>query len=234
MKPRVELIYDMDCPNVGEARAVLLKAFVHANVQPSWSEMDRKAADSPAYARSYGSPTILINGRDVAGASSAEPADCCRLYPQANGYQGVPALPHVVEALNHARNRSSAGFRWSEFFATLPGVLVAVVPVAHCPACWPAYGAILGALGLGFLFNAEYLLPITLAVLGACLFALGYRAHYRHGWRPLALGVAASALILIGKFVVTSDPALYVGLTLLVLASIWNALSRKEKDYAKN
>ena len=62
----VELIYDRDCPNVHEARTQLLHAFARAKVEARWQEWRADDDDSPARVRGYGSPTILVDGRDVA------------------------------------------------------------------------------------------------------------------------------------------------------------------------
>ena len=83
--PRVELIYDKDCPNIQGARAALLQGFVEAGLQPSWTEWDRKSAESPPHVRQYGSPTILVDGRDVAGAEPADRSDACRVYDHGLG-----------------------------------------------------------------------------------------------------------------------------------------------------
>lgn len=61
--PRVELIYDMDCPNVQHARKALHIGFSEAGLQPSWTEWGRKPPESVAYARRFRFPTILVGGR---------------------------------------------------------------------------------------------------------------------------------------------------------------------------
>lgn len=233
MTPRVELIYDIDCPNVPEARKLLLCAFAEAGLKPIWSEFDRQAADSPSYAKNYGSPTILVNGKDVA-ETIGNSAACCRLYFHQQGISGVPDLAQIVAAFKQAASTGpTSRFRWRQFVATLPSV-AALLPVLHCPACWTAYGGILTALGLGFLFQATYLLPITGALLLLALFALGYRANTRHGYLPLALGLISVTAIILGKFLLDSNLAVYAGLTLLFVASVWNALPLKEACYAKD
>jgi len=96
MTCRVELVYDRDCPNVNEARAVLRRAFAHVGVAPAWVEWDRKTPDTPDYAKGYGSPTILVDGKDVAGAEPSAEADCCRLYSDGKtGFRGVPPVEQV-------------------------------------------------------------------------------------------------------------------------------------------
>lgn len=74
--PTVEFIYDRDCPNVEVARENLRRAFVEAGLPSRCQEWDRADADAPAHARRWGSPTVLVNGRDVAGAVASEAANC--------------------------------------------------------------------------------------------------------------------------------------------------------------
>lgn len=233
MTLQVELIYDSDCPNVAEARKLLSRAFTLAGHSPKWSEFDRQAADSPPYAKDYGSPTILVNGQDVAENANNNAA-CCRLYSHPQGTSGIPQLEQVVAALKQSAVTAEAGkFRWRHFVAALPS-LAALLPVLHCPACWPAYAGVLTAFGLGFLFQSTYLMPITSALLFLALFALGYRARTRHGYLPLALGLISVSAIILGKFLLASNLAVYVGLTLLFVASVWNSSPRKEACYAKD
>lgn len=108
MTIRVELVYDRDCPNVDAARAVLRCAFAEIGVAPAWKEWDRKARDAPHYVRGYGSPTILVNGKDVAGVEPRAGADCCRLYrSDEGGLCGVPLVAQIVAAMR--RNHDISG-----------------------------------------------------------------------------------------------------------------------------
>lgn len=233
MKPQVELIYDSDCPNVADARILLSRALSEAELSPIWKEFDRLAPDSPPYVKDYGSPTILVNGYDVA-ENAGNSAACCRLYSHPQGASGVPQLEQVVAALKHPEPKVEAGkFRWPHFVATLPS-LAALLPVLQCPACWPAYAGFLTALGLGFLFQATYLLPIITILLLLALFALGCQANTRHGYLPLALGLVSVGVIIVGKFLLNSNLAIYLGMTLLFVASAWNAFPRKGTCCAKD
>ena len=100
MTRKVELITDADCQNVEAAREQLRQAFAAVGEVPSWDEWDREADDAPEYARSYGSPTVLVNGRDVVGEATESDGNCCRVYEGANGrFQGVPAVEKIVAAL---------------------------------------------------------------------------------------------------------------------------------------
>jgi mercuric ion transport protein len=107
---RVELIYDGDCPNVPKARVRLLQAFAEAGIAPHWLEWERGDPASPDYVRGYGSPTILVDGRDVEGAGPSDDIHCCRLYSDSeSGFQGAPPVRSITSALRMGRAESTQG-----------------------------------------------------------------------------------------------------------------------------
>lgn len=226
----VVLLYDRACPNVPAARANLMRAFSEARVTASWRE--ELVDGAPVLARAFGSPTILVNGEDVANLGPAQAA-CCRTYPDGRGrLVGAPPVEMIAAALRRhepaepavpavvpARARSSA----KTTLGVVPGVLLALLPKVACPGCWPAYAGVLGSLGLGFLLDTAWLLPLTLVALAAALLALGIRAPRRRGYGPLLVGAAASAALVTGKFVLEWDPMMWAGVAALVAASVWNA-----------
>lgn len=229
----VELIYDQDCPNVSRTRAHLLRAFGEAHLPATWLEWERSDPTSPGYVRSYGSPTILVDGKDVAGAEASEGISCCRLYAIASGgFDGVPPIKTIVSSLLTSEGccvsgeRSGGRSRWRSFLATVPAVGTTFLPVGACPACWPVYAGFLSSLGLGFMAKTAYLLPLTLVFLSMAVGALAFRAGTRRGYGPFALGVVASAVVVGGKFVLGSNPIMYLGIGLLVAGSIWNIWPR--------
>jgi hypothetical protein len=222
----VELIYDADCPNVRAARAELLHAFAEVGLQPHWTEWDSNSAESPAYARGYGSPTILVDGKDVADAMPAE-ANCCRIYDGPGGRaQGFPNAGTIRDALiavsQHAIGAKTGKVKNTGFWAAIPAIGVALLPKVVCPLCWPAYTALLGVLGLEFVDYTPYLFPFTLLFLGIVLSVLGYRARASKQRGPIILGVLASIGIVVGKFVYGFSPAIYGGITLLLIACVWD------------
>jgi len=100
---KVEIVCDPDCPNVPEARAQLLRAFAEAGISPGWIEWNRNSAAAPIYARAFGSPTVLVNGQDVAEQTSTSGNACCRLYPDPSGtLRGAPSVERIVVALKAA------------------------------------------------------------------------------------------------------------------------------------
>ena len=227
MMYRVELVYDSDCPNVGQTRAALLQACAQAGVSASWVEWDRKAPESPAYVREYGSPTILVNGKDVADAEPGEEVDCCRLYSDGeNGLHRTPSVEQIAAALTKCESATLiVGGRG--LLTVAPGIGTSLLPVLTCPACWPAYAGLLGSIGLGFLVNTTSLLLVTALLLGLALVSLGYRATSRRGYGPLGAGIGAVSLILVSKFALSSNALLYLGLASLMGASLWNSWPHK-------
>ena len=219
----VELLYDQSCPNVEATRAALLRAFAKFGRPPRWTEWERSAPDSPAYARTYGSPTILVDGRDI--VQDKPSGESCRVYAGASGMLGgVPPLDKIVEALNH----SAAASGISGLFAAVPTTGAFLLPIGACPACWPVYAAFLGPLGLGFLLSERYLLPVAGIFLVVTLAAFTYRASARRGYGPFLVGVASATMTVVGKFFLASAPILSLGLVGLFAAAVWNAWPRRQ------
>jgi hypothetical protein len=96
---RVELIYDADCPNVAETRANLLRALTTAQVEAKCTEWERSSPSSPAYAAGFGSPTVLVEGLDVAGENPTPYISCCRFYAFEGRYSGAPSVELILSYL---------------------------------------------------------------------------------------------------------------------------------------
>jgi hypothetical protein len=61
-------------------------------------EIDVTSEHAPPWARSWGSPTILVDGADVAGGSPSLSEPSCRLYPS-----GAPSIAQIRARLAAAR-----------------------------------------------------------------------------------------------------------------------------------
>lgn len=225
--PAVDFIYDDECPNVEAARAHLRKAFAACRLPAKWEEHRIGDPAVPQRARGFGSPTIIVNGKDVAGAEP-EAEQCCRIYATGGG---VPTVEVIATALEDATKNGppsgGSGSRWRSSVAVLPGIGAALLPNVACPACWPAYAGVLSSLGLGFLIDGAWLLPITAAGLAVALGAFALRARRRRGYGPLFAGLVASTAVLVGKFGIGVDVLTYAGVGVLVAASIWNLWPRR-------
>lgn len=95
----VELVYEQGCPGVPETRHSLLKAFSSLDLRPEWLEWERGDPGLPDHAQGFGSPTVLVEGRDVAGEPANADAGSCRLYRSSDGYCRSPSAEMIREAL---------------------------------------------------------------------------------------------------------------------------------------
>lgn len=101
-KRNVEMVYDPDCPNVEECRIALRQALTEIGEAPVWHEWDRSSPSTPMAYRALGSPTVLLDGRDICGpgAEIAE-GNSCRLYANEDRdcLCGAPSVRTLVNGL---------------------------------------------------------------------------------------------------------------------------------------
>lgn len=221
----IELVYEKTCPNIEAARSQLLRAFTKAGITPRWQEWEVSTPEAPTHIHGYGSPTILVDSKDVSGDNIEGDDYCCRVYSHGENNKGVPAVTDIVNALKSARQtpeQTKHGSRWRLNGATLPAIGVAFLPKLACPACWPAYAGLFSSSGVGFFDYTPYLLPLTVVFVLIAVAALAFRAKQRRGYKPFLVGILAAGILLIGKFHYENDTAMYAGLLLLVAASLWN------------
>ncbi len=217
---KVEFIYDRDCPNIKSTRSNLLLAFSRLKIPANWIEWERNSEESPDYARKYGSPTILVNGQDLANIQPND-SNNCRLY---NG-SGTPSVDLLVNVL---KNQSTSGKRAGILgaFSIGPGVGAAILAKASCPLCYPAIAGFLTSIGAGFLFEGTYFLILMSIFFAFALFGLFHRAKSRRGYYPFFLGFIGVTLASSGKYF-ESDIIFYFGIGALLVASVWNLIPAK-------
>ena len=99
--PHVELVYDADCPNVEPARAAIREALSAVGAREEWQEWNRSAPETPEALRRFGSPTVLVSGRDVGGDDGAgADANSCRIYADVSGrVSGAPSTQLILAAI---------------------------------------------------------------------------------------------------------------------------------------
>ena len=98
----------------------------------------------------------------------------------------------------------------------------------HCAL--PAYAGLISSMGLAFLLSTTYLFTLTASFVFLSVLALAFRAKRRRGYAPFVVGSIAAVIMLVGKFALNWNPALYGGVALLFGASLWNSwpiVSRK-------
>jgi hypothetical protein len=141
--------------------------------------------------------------------------------------RGAPSVEQIVAALR--AYRLAGPTQWRQLPLALPALLVSLLPNLTCPECWPAYGAVLGALGLGFVSTGVWLLPLTIMSLLVALWGFAAAAIARRGYGPLLIGLAAAFTLVIGKFFLNSNTLWIAGLAQLIFASFRNAWRRDSK-----
>jgi hypothetical protein len=99
----VDLVYDRDCPNVERARSMIRTALGEVGGRAVSREWDREDSATPARFRSYGSPTVLVNGRDVGcdeNEAAQSDANSCRVYADDRGRLcGAPSARLIIDTI---------------------------------------------------------------------------------------------------------------------------------------
>ena len=235
---KVEFIWDDDCPNVKQTRANLMRAFSETGMKAQWDEWRRDDPAAPDYVRRYGSPTVLVDGVDVAGAAAEADANCCRIYSETDGsVSGVPSVEMIARGLLGADRRQTDGGQDVsstqgdggpvQFLGVLPGLAFGLLPKVTCPMCWPAYAGVLSAAGLGFLLESAWLMPLSTFFMALAVGSLAWRAGRRRGYGPFWLGLIAALWLLVGKFAFDNQTAVYAGTGAIFIAAVWNSWPRR-------
>ena len=216
----VELIYDADCPNVPAARSQLIMAFMQTGTSARWQEWERGSPDAPDHARAYGSPTILVDGKDISGVAPDAGTRACRVYNDGSGnLSRTPSIQTISLALfNAAPPKQPVASRWQPMAASFPAIGTALLPKLTCPLCFPAYAAVLSALGIEFLDYTPYLLPLTAIFLAVTIAVLVFQTGRTGNVVPLVLGIVASLIVVFTKFVIESNWLTAGGVIMLVAA----------------
>lgn len=102
--PTIELLYFSGCPNYQRALTVLQEAVTMAKLDASIDLVAVETQEEAEHQQFYGSPTIRINGADIAPPDrSAHPALACRIYRTAEGrLTPIPPLEAIVAALHRS------------------------------------------------------------------------------------------------------------------------------------
>ena len=96
MTPRVELVYFEGCPHAHEARRRMTLALTAAGLDSRWDEWDTGVPATPEKYRRFGSPTVLVDGTDVAGGAEGSGMRCV--------VGGAPAVDVILSALRSAQS----------------------------------------------------------------------------------------------------------------------------------
>ncbi len=89
---RIELVYFHGCPHVDEARSNVRQALLSSGGSADWIEWDLLAESTPDEYRIHDSPTVLIDGEDVAGLEGQDDGLACRV-------EGAPSTRRILNKL---------------------------------------------------------------------------------------------------------------------------------------
>ena len=101
-------MYDTGCPNTEGARELLSRVLQEVGVPAVWTEWCTDDPRCPEDRRRMGSPTILVNGKDVApgphpwAASGPGDGPMCRVYRDGDTVSGLPPRDRVLAAVSRA------------------------------------------------------------------------------------------------------------------------------------
>jgi len=139
-------------------------------------------------------------------------------------------------------NLEQPSWSWKNPLSTFSGTtLLVFFTRLLCPSCWPMYAGILSSMGLGFLVQKVWLMPLTIFTLLFVMSSLAYRANCRRGFKPFILGMLGAIALLSGQFIFPSISmekdllnwffiskwSIDVGALLLITASVWNGWPNK-------
>lgn len=100
---KIQLLYFDGCPNLERARVVLRDAMIAEHIDQAIEELDLESPTAPESVRGWGSPTILIDGKDVTGAHRTA-GSSCRLYAN-----GAPIIDEIRARLAAAKHGPAVG-----------------------------------------------------------------------------------------------------------------------------
>jgi len=100
--PRIEFFYWADCPSHERALALLRQVMAEEAIQAPVEIVEIKTEAEAEHHQFYGSPTIHMNGSDIAPLTeySVQPSLTCRAYRRADGrISPLPPRELIVAAL---------------------------------------------------------------------------------------------------------------------------------------
>ena len=155
--PRVQLLSSRDCPNAEQTRHRLREALASEGLPPIFEEVSLDEESTPASLRNWGSPTVLVDGEDLAGGPGVSGA-ACRIYA-GTSLAGVPPETLMRAAIQRATVRRRR-FRGDEMAPRVMNEKDKYI------ATGSALGAV-GAAGVATLAGLCCAGPSVVALLGA-------------------------------------------------------------------
>ena len=165
---KIHLLHFQGCPNVDAARSALRGALAAEKLETPFEEIDVQDPSAPEWTRGWGSPTILVDGKDVAGQGRSS-SSACRLYAG-----GAPSVEMIRARIAGSRAPAPSARR-----VALPMIGAVTAAIAASACCLvPAALALLGVSGAGFAARFAPYRTYFLIATGVAL-ATGFWFAYR-------------------------------------------------------
>ena len=102
---KIEILYFDGCPNHDVADGRVREVLAEMGIQAELIHVNVKDEETAQEVQFPGSPTIRVNGADVAPGTNGQPFSMrCRVYPASSGFDGAPDK----DAIRTAIERSAA------------------------------------------------------------------------------------------------------------------------------
>ena len=100
---KIEILYFEGCPNHDVANQRVREVLSEMGIQAEVFHINVKDENTAQEVRFPGSPTIRVNGSDVAPGSNGEPFSMrCRMYPSSSGSDGAPDKVAIRTAIERS------------------------------------------------------------------------------------------------------------------------------------
>ena len=107
--PSIEFFYIEDCPSHERALEILREVLAEAHIQDPIEVAEIKTEQEAQQYQFYGSPTIRIDGQDIAPRPEgiSEPSLTCRAFQRADGrISPLPPRELIVAAIQRVSGRA--------------------------------------------------------------------------------------------------------------------------------
>jgi len=136
----------------------------------------------------------------------------------------------TTTAINPSESKTVRG-KWNAISSSLLGIGIAFFP--KCPICWAAYASALGVFGIETISYQAWMLPVMIVLLLVNVFVLTYMSKRHTGFGPGLLSIIGIVFILSSKILFDIDSFVYIGLVMIIMGALWNALPGTDKSFAK-
>ena len=103
---KIEFLYFDGCPNADAARENLKNALQQLGLPYKWDEINLNSSNVPDTLKSYGSPTVLVDGKDINGAVDSSGSSNCRLYLTEKGFLGAPPVETITSSIKRILDKT--------------------------------------------------------------------------------------------------------------------------------